>query len=184
MNALDRRCKPPSLRQHSGFEHQGDWVSFVANGGKNPPAPLGRHPSPRDTWPAMSEENVDVVRMGYEAMNRGDLDAVVSRFDPDAEIVTALSAVQGGSYRGHRGLRSWWGEISRHFADVHFAARDLADLGDVVLATTTVSARGQGSAVDVEQEFTHVFRFRGARIVWFKSYMERAAAIEALGLRE
>jgi len=132
----------------------------------------------------MSRENVEVVRLGYEALNRGDVGAVASLFAPDAEIDTALSAVEGGSYRGQEGLRSWWRDISQLFADVRFAGRDFTDFDDVLLVTTTIHARGRGSAVDVDHVFTHVFRFRDAKIVWFKSYSERTAALEAAGLRE
>jgi ketosteroid isomerase-like protein len=133
----------------------------------------------------MSRENVEIVRLGYyEALNRGDLGAAAAQFAPDAEIVTALSAVEGGSYRGQEGFRSCWDDFSQLFAHMHLAPRDFTDCGDVVLATTTVHARGRGSTIDVEQEFTHVFRLRDGKIVWFKSYMERAEALEAVGLRE
>jgi ketosteroid isomerase-like protein len=132
----------------------------------------------------MSQENVEIVRLGYEALNRGDVGAAVSLFDRDAEIVTALSVVEGGSYRGQEGLRSWWRDVLQQFADVRFVGRDFTDFDDVVLVTTTIHARGRGSAVDVDQVFTHVFRFRDAKIVWFKSYRERAAALEAVGRSE
>jgi ketosteroid isomerase-like protein len=132
----------------------------------------------------MSRENVEVVRRAYEALNRGDLETAASQLDTDAEIVTILSAVEGGSYHGAEGLRSWWDDILEHFVAVRFAARDFVDLGDVVVATTTAYARGRGSAVDVEQEFTHVFRLRDTKVVSFKSYMDRAAALEAVGLGE
>jgi ketosteroid isomerase-like protein len=132
-----------------------------------------------------SHENVEIVRRGYYgALNRGDLGAAASQLAPDAEIVTALSAVEGGSYHGRQGLRKWWEDFFQLFADAHLAARDFTAIGDLVMATTTVHARGRGSTVDVEQEFTHLFRLRDGKIVWFKSYIERTAALEAAGLRD
>jgi ketosteroid isomerase-like protein len=132
-----------------------------------------------------SRENVEVVRLGYYgALNRGDLGVAASQLAPDAEIVTALSAVEGGSYRGREGLRHWWDDFSELFADMHLAARDFTVSGDLVMATTTVHARGRGSTVAAEQEFTHVFRLRDAKIVWFKSFIDRIAALEAVGLWE
>jgi hypothetical protein len=43
----------------------------------------------RDTAWAMSEENVEVVRRGYEAFNRGDLDGMVADFAPTFEYVAS-----------------------------------------------------------------------------------------------
>jgi hypothetical protein len=39
----------------------------------------------RDTARAMSEENVEIVRSGYAAFNRGDIDAAFKDFAPDFE---------------------------------------------------------------------------------------------------
>jgi ketosteroid isomerase-like protein len=36
----------------------------------------------------MSEENVELVRTGYEAWNRSDLDGVLAVLAPDLEFVT------------------------------------------------------------------------------------------------
>jgi ketosteroid isomerase-like protein len=38
----------------------------------------------------MSEENVEVVRRGYEAFNRGDLDGMVADFAPWEPSTTTL----------------------------------------------------------------------------------------------
>ena len=57
------QCKNGGWRNFGVFKNQGDCVSFVATGGKNPPA--GYEPrvaSRRDTRRAMSQENVELVR--------------------------------------------------------------------------------------------------------------------------
>jgi ketosteroid isomerase-like protein len=38
----------------------------------------------------MSQENVDLVRVGFAAHNRGDLDALVEFYDPDVVFETLL----------------------------------------------------------------------------------------------
>ena len=49
----------------------------------------------------MSQENVEVVRRGYEAFNAGDIDAVVGFLAPDFEYVAsgAVPGVGGGQSR-------------------------------------------------------------------------------------
>jgi ketosteroid isomerase-like protein len=49
----------------------------------------------------MSEENVEIVRRVFEALNRGDLDALVEAYDPEVEIVTLML----GTYHGPEGAR-------------------------------------------------------------------------------
>ena len=99
---------------------------------------------PRDTAWAMSEENVEVVRRGYAAFNRGDLDAMVADFAPTFEYV-ASGAVPGpgGVYRGPEGLREFMGWFFGEFSNARAEINELTEAGDRVLVGTT--ARGRGS---------------------------------------
>jgi ketosteroid isomerase-like protein len=133
----------------------------------------------------MSQENVELVRASYDALNRGDIGAVAATVADDAEITTILSAVEGGRYTGPEGIRSWWeDDVLPMFTSIRFELRDLIDRDDLVIGTVAIHARGRGSAVDVEQVFTHVHRFRNGKVIQFKSYTARGEALEAVGLRE
>jgi ketosteroid isomerase-like protein len=50
----------------------------------------------------MSEENVELVRRGYEAYARGDLEAVLGDFSPD--LVTFRSDPDGATFHGREGF--------------------------------------------------------------------------------
>jgi ketosteroid isomerase-like protein len=103
----------------------------------------------------------------------------------DAEFVTILAAVEGGSYRGPDGVRAWWeDDVLQMFTDVRFEPRDLIDFDGVVVGTVTIHARGRESALHVEQEFTHVIHLRDRKMVRFKSYLSREEALDAAGLSE
>jgi ketosteroid isomerase-like protein len=133
----------------------------------------------------MSRENVEVARESYEALNRGDIEAVMANVAGDAEVTTIFSAVEGGSYKGPQGLRAWWeDDVLTMFSAVRFDARDLVDFDGIVIGTVTIHARGRGSAVDVDQQFTHVIRFREGKMIRFNSFPTRAEALEAVGLSE
>ena len=45
----------------------------------------------------MSQENVEVVRRAYEALNRGDLDGMVADFAPEFEFVPTGAVPGAGS---------------------------------------------------------------------------------------
>jgi hypothetical protein len=57
-----------------------------------------------DTGRAMSQENVELVRRGYEALARGDFDALFQVLDPDVEMRDAANFPEAGAYIGHRGV--------------------------------------------------------------------------------
>jgi uncharacterized protein len=59
-------------------------------------------------WAGDVQENVEIVRRGYEAFNRGDIDGVVGLLAPDFEYVASgLVPGVGGVYRGAEGLRGF-----------------------------------------------------------------------------
>jgi hypothetical protein len=52
----------------------------------------------------MSEENVEVVRELYEAMDAGRLDPVLSFLDPEIEYVNPPDAIDPGTRHGIQGM--------------------------------------------------------------------------------
>ena len=56
----------------------------------------------------MSEENVALARKAIDALNRGDLDALLAFLSPDV-VWEALEGVPGIGelYRGRTGVREW-----------------------------------------------------------------------------
>jgi ketosteroid isomerase-like protein len=65
----------------------------------------------RDTAQAMSEENVEVVRRGFEAWNRQDLEAVRECFPPDLEIDASDRVLNPDIYQGVEGFMRMRSEI-------------------------------------------------------------------------
>ena len=132
----------------------------------------------------MSEENVEVVRRGYEAFNRGDLDGMVADFAPTFEYV-ASGAVPGtgGVYAGPEGLREfmgWFGEFYEARAEID----ELIDAGDRVLVATTTRGRGKQSGVQSAWHLWQLWTLRDGKIVRGQGFTNRDEALEAAGLSE
>ena len=53
----------------------------------------------------MSRENMEVMRRGYEAFNRGDYDAMVAEFAPEFEFVP--TGTLPDAERLYRGPEGW-----------------------------------------------------------------------------
>jgi len=97
----------------------------------------------------MSQEDVDRMREGIEAMNHRDIDAVVRGMHPEVRFEHRLAALQG-SFIGVDGVRRWFADLVEHFGTWRISCEDIRDLGDRVLALGTIRATGRESGVETE----------------------------------
>ena len=98
----------------------------------------------------MSQENVERVHRVYDAFNRRDLDAFLGLMDPEVEFTTPLIQMEGDrQYRGHEGVRTWWGDVLGIFPDFSLEALEVRDLGDLVI----VAGHSRGHGVDSDAPF-------------------------------
>jgi ketosteroid isomerase-like protein len=139
----------------------------------------------------MSQENVEIVRRVFEAVARGDTEAVLSLYDPDVEWDGSRhtwSTVMGdthAAWHGHEGLRKWSREYYAMWEALDDEVEELIEAGDRVVSVVTTRARGRASGAEVEWKHNAgvwtVQKGRIVRVVWFPT---RAEALEAAGLSE
>jgi ketosteroid isomerase-like protein len=132
----------------------------------------------------MSQENVERMRAGIEALNRRDLDAFLSLVDDDVVAVARAAAMEGGQYHGHDGIRRWWKEQLDVFPDFTVEVREVRDLGDVTVAVLHNRAHGAGSDTPAEETIWSAARWRRGKVVWSRNFSTQAEAFEAAGLSE
>jgi ketosteroid isomerase-like protein len=134
----------------------------------------------------MSQENVEIVRGGYEAFARGDVEGVLEIMDPDVVWAPALAPLLGVEpVRGKDALRKFLTEdLVSGFEDFEARAESIEDLGDSVLVHTQFAARGRASGVPVSLEAFSLIVLRDGKTVSYRDYETKAAALEAAGLSE
>jgi hypothetical protein len=91
--------------------------------------PGAMRPFPRDTLPAMSQENVEIARSWFHRWNAGDREAFDDEIHTEAKIVTAML---GGTQHGPRGVRRCFREIEEQFDEWIVTADEWYDAGDLV----------------------------------------------------
>ena len=64
----------------------------------------------------MSQENVEVLRAGFDAFNRGDYDSWVGAFAEDVEVHDLADTPDTGVFHGHAGVRAWLAKLRWHLA--------------------------------------------------------------------
>ena len=125
----------------------------------------------------MRAEDVEAVRRGYEAWNRGDLGAVLELVHPDIEWRPGTDAPEAGENRGRDGFRGFIESWLESFEELSIVPEELVVEGDCVVAMVRQRGRGRGSGVQVDVLTAHVWRIRDGRAVGWYAYRNRADAL-------
>ncbi len=135
----------------------------------------------------MSQENVEKMRRMYEAWLRNDPSAL-DALDPDIELHPDPEAYWVGvnrTYHGHAGVGEYMSTVYEAFEDYHPEIERLLDAGDQVVTLAIERGRGRGSGAEVQENRTaHVWTMRAGKAVRLDLYLDRAAALKAVGLEE
>jgi ketosteroid isomerase-like protein len=135
----------------------------------------------------MSEENVERVKRGAEAVRRGDIEAQLEDLDPDVEWTPAFPVLLGGGtrvYRGHEGVREMFRGFYETIDEIHAEYSEFHDLGDRIVAIGRIRTRGKESGATTESPFALVADFKDGKTVRVLTYLDPQEALEAAGLSE
>jgi ketosteroid isomerase-like protein len=128
----------------------------------------------------MSEENVDIVRRGYEHWSRtGEL--LWELIDPEVEVHDPPIGPDSKVRHGHEGLRASFASVEESFDDLGFETEEIYDAGDDVVVFVRMHGRGKGSGIELEVPVAHLCTLRGGRLVRIR-VLARDEAMEAAGL--
>jgi ketosteroid isomerase-like protein len=130
--------------------------------------------------PSGETDNVELVRRGYEAFNRGDLDAVLELFDPAVELGVLEDSLISGEFHGHEGFRELLAENSEMFAAYRNEPEEIVEVSERSIVVVVRSlARGRISGAAVEGRLAHLWTIRDGRVIRFQAFSTREAALDA-----
>ena len=132
----------------------------------------------------MSEENLEIIRRGYEALEQGGIESLLKFCSADVEYRTRPDLPDARTYRGHDGVRALAAEWRRIFPDLHFEPVELIDAGDRVVALMRISGRGEASGVETGNTYGAVYWVRNEQVWRIADYPTLEDALEAAGLSE
>jgi ketosteroid isomerase-like protein len=131
----------------------------------------------------MSQDNVEAARRLYDARNRGDVEGVIAECHPQVEWHPHLSSLGGHAVRGHEGVRSYLSSLAGEWAEFTQEPEEFLEAGDAVVALLRTRAVGRGSGAQVDMTVAHVLSFEDGRCIKSVTYVDRAEALKAAGLR-
>jgi ketosteroid isomerase-like protein len=134
----------------------------------------------------MSQENVEIVREAWDAWLRGDMDSLLSCYDP--EVVWNLTHFRDwpdNTYRGHQGVRRFLEEWLEVWDDYEAGVEEIRTAPDGrVVSLAWQRGRGRQSGLAMEIEYALIVTVRDGMILRLDNYDERSDALEAAGLSE
>jgi uncharacterized protein len=133
----------------------------------------------------MSQGNLELVRRGYEAYNRGDLDGAVSDFASDCRYTAAGTIPdRTGVFHGREGYKEFIGWLRSEFDDARAEIDELIDAGEMVVIGSTLRGRGRQSGAEAKFTFWQVWTIQDGKFARGQGFASRDEALEAAGLRE
>ena len=108
----------------------------------------------------------------------------MASFDPDVEWHPYLGAVEGSIYRGRAALLQMWKELNENLGgSLSFEVKELIDGGDRIISVIEAHGVGTASGAEVHQSWAQVISLRDGLVYRVEPYPDKAAALEAAGLR-
>jgi ketosteroid isomerase-like protein len=133
----------------------------------------------------MSQENVEVTLRSLDAFNRGDKEASLAMFEPDAEMVPAQEWPENEPIRGAEAIWDFYVEVTGTWEEGLGELGEVIDAGaDKVVANNRRDTRGRTSGAGVEFSYWTVNTHRNGQVVRMEWFADRAKALEAVGLSE
>ena len=132
----------------------------------------------------MSEENVEIAGKMLRLIEQHDEEGFVECFDPDCEFLLPRNLLEGGSYRGHEGVRRAIADVYATWEEVSFEIEDIRPIGSCVVVLSRTTNVGRGGAPPVTYPTAYFYEIRGGQILYFRPYQSVPEALAAAGLSE
>ena len=127
----------------------------------------------------MSSEAFELSRRAWVAVEARDLNNFLEIVDEDIEFVSLMAEAEGGSFRGHEGVRVWWESVGESLGTLHYEPQEMRDLGDDAVLTELVVS-GIAAGVQVDQPMWHAVQVRDGKAVWWGSFRTEEEALRCL----
>lgn len=128
---------------------------------------------------------VQVLRAGYAALNRGEWERSDEFLHPDVSwhFVEGQGPDTPQTLSGRSEIVEFWSSFFAAWEEWEMAPEDFAEApGGKILVTVHFRARGAGSGFPMELDYWQVIDMREGKVYRVDNYLSRSSAAEACGL--
>jgi ketosteroid isomerase-like protein len=127
----------------------------------------------------MASANVEQLRRGYEAFNRGDFEQVIARVDPEVAARERAESPDPREFHGRTQMLEALEALKEEFDDYRMEPVEFIEEEDYLIVVIRQSGRGRLSGVPVEGDLAHLWRLRDGRAVSLRAFSTKQEALEA-----
>jgi len=128
----------------------------------------------------MSQENVEIVRAGFELLKLGELKVFEAWTTPDLVIVQPPEVPDAKTYEGRDALALAWRDWPDQWEDFQLDLVELIDAGDdVVISETRHRGRGRESGIEMDFRVFYVYWLRDGKLARMEMFFSREQALDA-----
>ena len=131
----------------------------------------------------MAQQNEELARRAYEALQRDDIEAFLAFVHPEVEWHSLVLEVEGVRH-GHEGVRGWWRGLRGAFPEWNPSVVNVRSHGNRVVIHAHATGSGAASGVGIDNDFWQVAEIRDGLIVRYRAVRTEREALEAAGLSE
>jgi ketosteroid isomerase-like protein/RimJ/RimL family protein N-acetyltransferase len=135
-------------------------------------------------YPATSQDIVKVILDGYADYNRGDGNPSLDYWHEDAEYHTAPNDPDSAAHRGIDAIGRLFASWREAYPDLRVEVREARATRDQVFAWVRFVGRGAASGIPMHMELAHVCTMREGKTARLVECLDRAEALQAVGLAE
>src|SRR5262249_40743723 len=163
----------PSTASSAARHRNGKGLAICSFAGPSPrqkPAE-GVAPAPHAATVLAMSENLEVIKVGFDAFNRDGVDGILPYIHPEFESTTPVNlAAEPDTYRGQDGARRYFDSFNEVMEDIRWDAHSFQDVGDRVVVEFTLRAKGKSTGLDFGQDAVQVWEFRDGKAVSLELY--------------
>lgn len=128
----------------------------------------------------MSEENIQLVRKGYEAFAAGDIEGMLANMSEDIQWETRFlpGIPLHGMFAGHAGVRDFKHRLADAYDVLEFVPTDWFGVENMVVVLGYERVQVKSTGKEVYNEWAHVFEVRNGKVVSFQGSNDVAAVAE------
>ena len=133
----------------------------------------------------MSQEWVDLVREGFESLQRGEMAVFDGMTTPDLVLVQPREVPDAKTYEGRDAIAEAMEDWPKQWEDFRMDLIEIIDAGDeVAVSVTRHRGRGRESGIEMDFEVFYVHGGRDGKLARMEMFFKREQALEAAGLPE
>lgn len=128
----------------------------------------------------MSQENLDLVRGGYDDFNSGNIGGVIARLHPEIEwIEPGGGNAPAGTFKGPDSVANdVFAKVPESFDEFTCTVEEARDQGDTVVVTARFKGTNKSGA-ELDARAEHVWEIRNGKVARLENKVDREAWAKA-----